>query len=62
MDEIFLRPYQESFIDDVRNEFRLNHKRVVGVAPCGAGKNKPAAALIKCAQLSERQKFLSASD
>ena len=38
MDEIFLRPYQESFIDDVRNEFRLNHKRVVGVAPCGAGK------------------------
>ena len=37
MDEIFLRPYQEQFISDVRNEFRKN-KRVVGVAPCGAGK------------------------
>ena len=38
MEEIFLRPYQEQFIKDVREEFRKNHKRVVGVAPCGAGK------------------------
>lgn len=35
---IQLRPYQQKFIADVRNEFRQNHKRVVGVAPCGAGK------------------------
>ena len=38
MDDIFLRPYQQKFIEDVRNEFRHNHKRIVGVAPCGAGK------------------------
>ena len=38
MPNIQLRPYQQKFIDDIRNEFRLNHKRVVGVAPCGAGK------------------------
>ena len=28
--DIKLRPYQKQFIDDVRNEFRNNHKRVVG--------------------------------
>ena len=38
MEEIFLRPYQQQFIVDVRSEFRQNHRRVVGVAPCGAGK------------------------
>ena len=38
MNEISLRPYQKQFIDDVRTEFSKNHKRVVGVAPCGAGK------------------------
>lgn len=38
MTEIQLRPYQQNFIDNVRNEFRQGHKRVVGVAPCGAGK------------------------
>ena len=37
MDEIILREYQRQFIEDVRNEFE-QHKRVVGVAPCGAGK------------------------
>ena len=36
--EISLRPYQQQFIDAVRNEFQQKHKRVVGVAPCGAGK------------------------
>lgn len=36
--EISLRPYQQDFIDAVRNEFQQKHKRVVGVAPCGAGK------------------------
>lgn len=38
MEEIFLRPYQQQFIVDVRSKFRQNHKRVIGVAPCGAGK------------------------
>lgn len=38
MTDIKLRPYQKQFIDAVRNEFAQNHKRVVGVAPCGAGK------------------------
>lgn len=36
--KISLRPYQQQFIDAVRNEFQQKHKRVVGVAPCGAGK------------------------
>lgn len=35
---IQLRGYQKKFIDDVRNQFRLGHHRVCGVAPCGAGK------------------------
>ena len=38
MTDIKLRPYQQDFIDAVRNEFLHNNKRVVGVAPCGAGK------------------------
>ncbi|MBR4383025.1 MAG: DEAD/DEAH box helicase [Selenomonadaceae bacterium] len=38
MKEIELRSYQQDFIDAVRCEFIQNHKRVVGVAPCGAGK------------------------
>ena len=38
MTDIKLRPYQQQFIDAVRAEFLQNHKRVVGVAPCGAGK------------------------
>ena len=38
MSDIKLRTYQQNFIDAIRNEFRLNHRRVVGVAPCGAGK------------------------
>lgn len=38
MAEIKLRPYQEKFIADIRNEFKRGFKRVVGVAPCGAGK------------------------
>ena len=38
MSNITLRPYQQKFIDDVRNEFLHKHKHVVGVAPCGAGK------------------------
>ena len=38
MTKIKLRPYQQQFIDAVRNEFLHNHRRVVGVAPCGAGK------------------------
>ena len=38
MGKIILRPYQQQFIDDIRNEFRSNNRHVVGVAPCGAGK------------------------
>ncbi len=38
MQNIKLRAYQQNFIDAVRAEFVNNHKRVVGVAPCGAGK------------------------
>ena len=38
MTDIKLRPYQRDFIDAVRNQFLHNHKKVVGVAPCGAGK------------------------
>lgn len=38
MTAIKLRDYQRIFIDAVRNEFVHGHKRVVGVAPCGAGK------------------------
>lgn len=35
---IALRPYQEKFIAQIRKEFAANIRRVVGVAPCGAGK------------------------
>ena len=38
MDKIALRPYQQKFIDDVQKEFKKKHNRIVGVAPCGAGK------------------------
>ena len=38
MTAIKLRPYQQQFIDNVRAEFLQGNKRVVGVAPCGAGK------------------------
>ena len=36
--KISLRPYQQNFINAVRGEFLKGNKRVVGVAPCGAGK------------------------
>lgn len=38
MEEIKLRPYQEKFIADVYQKFSEGHKRICGVAPCGAGK------------------------
>ena len=38
MSEIKLRPYQQKFIDDVRERFKQGHKNVCGVAPCGSGK------------------------
>lgn len=38
MSKIILRPYQENFIDNIRKQFANHVKRVVGVAPCGAGK------------------------
>lgn len=36
--EITLRRYQQKFIDGIRKEFLAGIKRVIGVAPCGAGK------------------------
>lgn len=47
MTDIKLRPYQRNFIDAVRAEFLQNHKRVVGVAPCGAGKTIMTGWMIK---------------
>ena len=47
MTDIKLRPYQQNFIDAVRNEFLHDHKRVVGVAPCGAGKTVMTGWMIK---------------
>lgn len=38
MSNISLRPYQQKLIDDVRDQFCHGFKRVVAVAPCGAGK------------------------
>ena len=47
MTDIKLRPYQRDFIDAVRAEFIQNHKRVVGVAPCGSGKTIMTGWMIK---------------
>ena len=38
MEEIKLRPYQEKFLKDIYQEIFAGHKRICGVAPCGAGK------------------------
>lgn len=38
MSDIKLRPYQEKFLADVRNEIAAGQKKICGVAPCGAGK------------------------
>lgn len=59
MANIVLRPYQQDFIDNVRNEFRSllrEHKKpaVVGVAPCGAGKTIMTGWMIK--EAAERGK------
>lgn len=35
---IELRPYQRSFIDELRNQILGGQRRICGVAPCGAGK------------------------
>ena len=48
MSNIQLRPYQQQFIDDVRKQFKTS-KRVVGVAPCGAGKTIMTGWMIKTA-------------
>lgn len=55
MDEIFLRPYQQQFISDVYNEFSQGHKRVVGVAPCGAGKTIMAGWMVRQATLEGKR-------
>lgn len=38
MPTIELRPYQRSFIDELRNQILGGQRRICGVAPCGAGK------------------------
>ena len=38
MSNITLRPYQQDFINDVRERFKAKKRHVVGVAPCGSGK------------------------
>lgn len=55
MNEILLRPYQQQFIIDVYNEFNQGHKRVVGVAPCGAGKTIIAGWMIRQATLEGKR-------
>lgn len=47
MTDIVLRPYQRDFIDAVRLKFLHNKRRVVGVAPCGAGKTIMTGWMIK---------------
>lgn len=44
---IQLRSYQQEFIDNVREQFTHGHRRVVGVAPCGAGKTIMTGWMIK---------------
>lgn len=47
MPDIQLRPYQRDFINNVRKLFADKVKRVVGVAPCGAGKTVMTAYMVK---------------
>ncbi len=47
MAEIELRPYQENFISNLRAAFRKGYRRVIGVAPCGAGKTIMTGWMIK---------------
>ena len=47
MADIVLRPYQRDFVNDVRKLFADKVKRVVGVAPCGAGKTVMTAYMVK---------------
>ena len=56
--DISLRPYQQDFIDAVRAQFMHGHKRVVGVAPCGAGKTIMTGWMIRTAlQRGKRSAF-----
>ena len=55
MTKIQLRPYQKDFIDAVRAEFLQQHKRVVGVAPCGAGKTIMTGWMIREAALKGKR-------
>lgn len=56
--DISLRPYQQNFIDAVRAQFMHGHKRVVGVAPCGAGKTIMTGWMIRTAlQRGKRSVF-----
>lgn len=54
MSNIQLRPYQQNLIKAVKEEFLHGNKRVVAVAPCGAGKTYTTGWMIK--QACERGK------
>lgn len=47
--EIVLRDYQEQAVEDIRNEFRQGHKKVVVQYPTGAGKTVMAMYMVKAA-------------
>ena len=58
MANIFLRPYQQVFIDKIQSQFADGVRRVVGVAPCGSGKTVMTAWMIREAlQRGERAIF-----
>lgn len=42
-----LRPYQEQFIEALRDAFRAKHRCVLGVAPTGSGKTRVASAIVE---------------
>ena len=50
MQDIKLRDYQEQAIDAVRHQFQRGIKKVLLVAPTGAGKTVIASAMIKASQ------------
>ena len=52
---IVLRHYQEKFINQIRKEFAANIRRVVGVAPCGAGKTIMTGWMIRAAMQRDKR-------
>ena len=44
-----LRPYQEKFLEDLRQSMRQGHRRILGVMPTGAGKGTTIAVMVQSA-------------